>query len=371
MGKLYIYKMKKHIQERGIYGIVYALKRFIQHTLFYKYIILYKVKMNAKRENETLDNNLIGVFDTSIGTYNIGDYIIMDYCAKQLKDIFPNQNFYNMSTHIEPTREQCKKMLTTTQKFVCGTNLLWGEMEKYHEWMLPVDVDCYKDMCLMGVGWQVYNKKITKYSKMFYTVLLNSNYIHSVRDGYTKQKLNEMGIYNVINTSCPTMWELTPEFCLNIPQEKAEYVVTTVTDYRKDANNDKLMLEILKRNYKKVYIWLQGSGDEKYLEEIIDVDEYELIEGSLQEYDYILDNTQSIDYVGTRLHAGIRALNKKVRSIVVVVDNRAREISKDTNLVVIERNDIHIKLEKMINSSFQTQIEIPMDNIIKWKQQFK
>ena len=45
----------------------------------------------------------------------------------------------------------------------------------------------------------------------------------------------------------------------------------------------------------------------------------------------------NVDYVGTRLHAGIFALNHKVRSIIVAVDNRAIEIAKDTNLPIVRR----------------------------------
>ena len=62
-----------------------------------------------------------------------------------------------------------------------------------------------------------------------------------------------------------------------------------------------------------------------------------------------MDSDKELDYVGTRLHAGVRAMQKGRRSIILSIDNRAREMGKDYNLNVIERNDIY-KLEEYIYS---------------------
>lgn len=131
------------------------------------------------------------------------------------------------------------------------------------------------------------------------------------------------------------------------------------------------MLDILKKNYKKVYIWLQGEKDLSYLNEITDVTEIELVNWELQEYDELLSSIDNLDYIGTRLHAGIRALNHKKRSIIITVDNRTREIAKDTHLVVVERENIVCELENLLISDFQTEIQIPIENIELWKNQFR
>ena len=44
----------------------------------------------------------------------------------------------------------------------------------------------------------------------------HKKYIHSVRDSFSEQMLNSMGITNVINTGCPTMWGITKELCQDI-----------------------------------------------------------------------------------------------------------------------------------------------------------
>lgn len=77
-----------------------------------------------------------------------------------------------------------------------------------------------------------------------------------------------------------------------------------------------------------------------------------------------------IDYVGTRLHAGIHALNHKVRSIIIAVDNRATEMGKDINLPILQRQQIGEKLEAHILSDFSTDIQIKQDNIEIFKSQF-
>lgn len=166
------------------------------------------------------------------------------------------------------------------------------------------------------------------------------------------------------------MWNLTKEFCQTIPKTKSESVVTTITDYDKDEKNDLLMLNILKNNYKNVYIWIQGQYDYDYLKTIINLDDFIIIPPSLEMLDRILINND-VDYVGTRLHAGIRSLNMKKRSLVISIDNRARDIGEDTNLPVLERKKIEYDLENWINSEYITQINIPEKNIELWKKQFK
>ena len=79
---------------------------------------------------------------------------------------------------------------------------------------------------------------------------------------------------------------------------------------------------------------------------------------------------KDVDYVGTRLHAGIRALSKGHRTIVISIDNRAKNIGKDTGLPTIEREDIEVLLQDKINSEFATNIHMPINNIKQWKKQF-
>ena len=128
-------------------------------------------------------------------------------------------------------------------------------------------------------------------------------------------------------------------------------------------------MEFLKKNYSECYIWIQAYDDYEYLKQLGCADNIKTISPSLSCFDEALLSGE-FDYVGTRLHAGIRALNQKVRSIIVGVDNRALEISKDTNLCIVDRQNIQLELEDKINQNFETMIKLPVENIEVWKSQF-
>ena len=87
-------------------------------------------------------------------------------------------------------------------------------------------------------------------------------------------------------------------------------------------------------------------------------------------YKDLLGSDLSLDSIGLRLHAGILALHYKRRAIIIGIDNRAIEISKDTDLNVIPYTQILNRLEKAIYSHSLHTIKIPLQNIERWKAQF-
>ena len=159
------------------------------------------------------------------------------------------------------------------------------------------------------------------------------------------------------------------DFCRDIPRKKADSVVTTLTDYNKSKEFDFFLLDTLIKEYRNVFIWIQGDKDFSYLESYQNFSTLKIISHSLKAYDDFLRSTDC-DYVGTRLHAGIHALNNKKRSIIIAVDDRAVKIANDTNLPVIRREEIKTKLTSFIERDFATEIRIPIDSIKKWKAQF-
>ena len=330
--------------------------------------VLNQLSFPAQRDDGTLIR-----FDTSIGTANLGDNIIMHYCTRVLDEMFPDHQKISIGTHLMPTAEQEQSVAQHKYKFVCGTNLLTSHIEHHWRWILPDGLRrkfCYRHAILLGVGWGEYQDACSDYSQMIYKAMLNANLIHSVRDQYTLEKLRSAGIENVVNTGCPTTWALTPEFCREIPVQKAPEVVTTITDYRRDPERDNEMLEILSRNYDHVYLWLQGEHDEEYLHTLNIPSNLTTIPASLEAYEKVLAGG-GVDYVGTRLHAGIHALNYKIRSIILAVDNRATEMGRDVHLPVIQRSDIERELESMIQADFITDIQLNQKNIDLFKAQFR
>ncbi|MEZ9217861.1 polysaccharide pyruvyl transferase family protein [Vibrio cyclitrophicus] len=336
--------------------------------------ILNRVGLSKFHVDKTKFNRSVTVFDTSIGSLNVGDRIINQSAGSVLKSIFPMHQSISLPTHSGISSVGINRANIGEYRFICGSNILNSDLLWHQQWNFsPFDFFRLEPLILMGVGWANYQKSPTLYSKLIYKTKLERNYIHSVRDNYTLNKFKEMGITNVLNTGCPTMWGLTDEHCSQIPKDKADSVVFTLTDYRPDLINDSIMIEILKRNYKKVYFWVQGNRDLDYFEQMkCEVKEsIEIIPPNLEDYEALLEGKESIDFVGTRLHAGIKALQNKRRTIIIGVDNRALEKKKDFNLFVLLRKDVDTELEGAVNSLIETKICINTNEINQWIGQFK
>lgn len=221
----------------------------------------------------------------------------------------------------------------------------------------------------MGIGWWQYQQKANWYTQFILNKVLSKHFTHSVRDSHTLQMLNEIGINNVLNTGCPTLWELSPQHCTTVPQTKADEVIITLTDYNKDVTRDQHILDTVHKNYRKVYYWIQGEGDLDYILNLKGHEAITLINPNLTSYDNLL-RTRPVDYIGTRLHAGIRALQHARRTFIIGIDNRAIEMQRDFNLPIINQNAIK-DLDAALNHTLKTEIQLPSLNIAQWKNQFK
>lgn len=309
------------------------------------------------------------IFDTSIGTTNLGDHIIMDAVNRIADKLFLDDFVINVPTHfaIHP------KDLPTFRKYdtgiVGGTNLLKNNILRKKQWKIGIKdlVVLRHKVVLLGVGWWQYqDKPVSAYTRLMYKVLFSTKYLHAVRDNYTLQKLAEIGIKNVINTGCPTVWGLDEPHCSQINPRKRDKVITTITDYMRDPVADRRMFEILKTHYSEVYVWIQGSKDQPYIESLTSDVRY--IAPKLSTFDQFLED-EPCEYVGTRLHAGIRALQKKRKAIIIGIDNRALEMRNDIGLNVLERQRIE-QLEEKIHEELSVKLYLDTDAIQRWCAQF-
>ncbi|MFC6163336.1 polysaccharide pyruvyl transferase family protein [Lactiplantibacillus dongliensis] len=324
--------------------------------------------------------NTVFLFDTSVTTGNLGDFIIMDAVKKQLRQMFPNSFFVSTSTHDTIGKNSKAIQKKAEYSFIGGTNLLTDRFlgRNHAQWHIGVRDYSVEGSVGIGLGWQSYGRKnrlidlpLKVAQKEIYKHALSSRFLHSVRDSYTQKRLQDMGIES-INTACVTMWELTPDHLNRIPKGKADTVVTTVTEYCQTPEYmkvyERLMTDLIK-NYSRVKLWIQSPGDIEIFQKLNlgNSSKVEFIAPNLQSYDDALDD--SVDYIGTRLHAGIRALQHGRRTLIIEMDNRAREIAKDTNLPTISYRQID-KVQEFINSDQEMDIRIPFSQISKWKHQF-
>ena len=323
-----------------------------------------------------MDN--IVVFDTSQGTQNLGDYIIMDSINREMNFIFKYNFVTRYSTHTPIARSYqnlhegmiLRVLKKSKYKFIGGTNIFKNSLFNINpDWNINIfNIKFYKDSIAVGCGSGLNAPKMNLYTKYIYKKILNPNIIHSTRDERTKEMLEGLG-FKAINTGCPTLWGLTNEHCKKIATKKADSVIFTLTDYSKKSEKDQKLIDILNNNYKKVYFWVQGAEDYEHYKTLKNTGKIEIIYPNLEDYAKILDT--GVDYIGTRLHAGIFAMQHYCRTIIIAIDERARDMDKTYNLQCINRENIENELEKRINSKFETKINIDISKIEKWKNQFK
>lgn len=317
-----------------------------------------------------MQKDLITLFDTSVASSNIGDYIIMDAVSRHSRHLRPDLQRVALPTHDTIGKTGREVLRRSELAIIGGTNLLSSHLREYRQWQFSLlDLPVLSNVLLMGVGWWQYQAAPDWISSMFYRSKLSSHLIHSVRDFYTANQLGRAGIRNVLNTGCPTLWDLTTSHCRDIPKEKAKDVVFTITDYKPHPERDNHLLAQLLKHYEAVHFWPQGSGDIKYLTSLAAYDPQRILilPANLHSFDELL-TPANVDYVGTRLHAGIRAMQKKVRAWIVAVDNRASEMHKDFGLPVIDLGQLD-QLERCIQDDYRTDIRLPHAEIEKWKSQ--
>lgn len=318
------------------------------------------------------------LLDTSIATFNIGDEIINTSIQKNWPELFADNYICKYPAHTPPyawwqqllVSNKFKNLANSDYKFLCGTNALYTNMIR----PLPVwniylwNAGFCRNTVLLGVGAGINSKGVNLYTRMLYNKVLSHEYTHSTRDEYTKDLLIKMG-FKAVNTGCPTLWGLLPEHCSEIPRTKSNSCIFTLTSKQPDAKNDCLMIKILEECYDHLYFWPQTISDLDYLNSLGEFN-YTLISPNLESYDKLLDT--DVDYVGNRLHGGIRALQHKKRAIIISIDYRASNMAKSYSLPVINREDIGNLLKSSIEECKEIKITgLNWEAIAEWKKQFK
>lgn len=318
------------------------------------------------------------LLNTAIGTSNIGDYIIMECVKKELAPVLKNSFMYEMPTHtvafnafsVWRNSNVVQNYTNCDYKFAGGSNLLVKDLQThYPQWNINKwNSKPLNGVITVGVGAGA-GDYTNKYTTKLYRQILNHDYYHSVRDERSKEYVENVLGLKAINTGCVTMWMLTPEFCKTIPTKKSDTALITLTARPELNPNEQKMIDIVQKNYSKVYCWIQGDRDLDYFNKFSNTENIELIPPTKDAYENIL-NTVDLDYIGTRLHGGVYAMRHRKRSIIIAIDERAKEINAGNNLncLMIDEMD---KLDDMINSEFETKIVMPFDEIARWKAQFE
>ena len=322
------------------------------------------------------------LLDTSVGSQNKGDDIIMECTRKELGFILKDNFEYTLPTHVSPFHWYQLFIDTVTGpsgriqtyadcdlKFIGGTNILCKNLMNYYpQWNINW-FNCKPLIGCIGVGVGAgAEEKTNWYTRKMYRRVLSHNYYHSARDQRTKEYIESLGL-KAINTGCVTMWMLTPEFCKTIPVNKSRRVVFTLTAKDSWSREDQFIINTLVDNYNEVFFWPQGMFDYDYFHQFNNIDNVKVLQASKEAYhEFLTDN--DTDYVGTRLHGGVYAMRHGRRAIIIAIDERAREINKMNHLNCLDLMDIQ-QLPGLINSEFETMVKMDFEEIDRWKSQFE
>ncbi len=313
----------------------------------------------------------ITVVDTSYSTNNIGDEIIMDAVNRTVLELFPDAYVYRVSSH-EPLSARSHGLIREADLcFVGGTNILSSKIGPRNLWRVSLaDADQFAltPTVTLGTGWERRTEDISSFSEKFLKRSLSPHLLHSVRDSFTKAQLDKIAIGSV-NTSCPTTWSLTPEHCRGIDSTKSKAVLFSHTAWLPGQEADGQLMRVLLDSYDQLYFFSQMREDLDYAKSVAWDEKISIVPPNLKAYDAFLKDTQ-VDYVGSRLHGGIRALQHGRRALILAVDHRAREIASDTGLPVIARDDI-AATRAWIEEAPPLRIRLPEAAITAWKQQFR
>lgn len=308
----------------------------------------------------------LGWLDPSLDSNNSGDLIIAEAVAEELETIAPISEFVRLPTQRLMNAAEARQASNCNVIFAGGTNLVGSNMLRHWHWRLgPREIQALRNrVVLLGVGWWQYQGSPSFCTRKLLQYLLHPDAVHSVRDGYTAHKVNKLGL-SVLNTGCPTMWSLGERTLAALPKNGP--LVLTLTDYARNPLEDAAFVRLALDRYDPVFFWPQGREDLEYIQSLsVGLSRLTVLPRGIGSLDATIQG-RAASYIGTRLHAGIRAIQLGAPALVIAVDNRATEISRDTGLPTVER-----RIESLIDALERTHVDefrlsIPLEKISSWR----
>lgn len=307
----------------------------------------------------------VALLDTSIDSNNDGDQIIV----RSVLEHFPElKSIPRIPTHRYFTKAETETARSQDVLVVTGTNILASRLWRDRQWKFKLRHLRVMEgrVVLLGVGWRQYQGKLLRRTRWTLDRMLHENLPIAARDQYTADKLLGEG-YAAVNTGCPTMWHLPSQ----LPRlGSKEECVFTYTDYNPDPHRDRVVLEQLASRYVAVHVWPQSEKDWRNLQQAnLPANVYPLDRGVAALDRAIVDR----DYVGTRLHAGIRAAQAGSAAMIIAVDNRALEISRDTGFPAVDRRLglPEFKKRYQVVTEEPTTLRVPVAEVAEWTKQFR
>ncbi|MCC2034060.1 polysaccharide pyruvyl transferase family protein [Microbacterium allomyrinae] len=307
---------------------------------------------------------MIVVVDPGAATTNLGDKIIAEAVEREL--IAPLRNakldVHRVPLHGTLTDGQRELIAQADDVIVSGTNLLSDHMRFRRSWQWDrkdIELTAGK-LTTFGVGWWQYQRSGIDPLSARWLRSLRGTHAWAVRDEYSARRLGKAGVH-AAHTTCPTLWSCSTQ---TLPSNERRAVVT-LTDYNQERAADEQLVRALNSRFDEVLYWPQGPGDAVYLTSLAGVGPEQILAPTLEAFDAALLAGDTA-YVGLRLHGGVRAIQLGVPSLILSVDNRAREISKSVDLAAPSRFAVN-EIEHAMRSGEERKLAIPTETIDGWR----
>lgn len=311
---------------------------------------------------------------------NLGDCIIYNSVKKIIINLFPETEIRRVSLHSTLGSNESKLISKARYSFVGGSNILTSNICDTNFTRFLPKKNLFKllnppfsNVILLGTGWCVYQNRPNLITRNYYQKTLNKNYFHSVRDNYSKTRLQQASIKKIINTGCPTLWEVPSN--TNDFNPKLNRILFTLTDYDRNPITDNALIEqIMGTGTAEIFFFPQGVHDIQYIQTLsafkTNKSKIKLLKHDLDSFYELINNTK-LNFIGTRLHAGIACLQKQHPTLIISIDNRATEMKNDFNLPVIKRTSLDSIKNWLEGGISFMSMKIPHADIDIWKNQFK
>jgi polysaccharide pyruvyl transferase WcaK-like protein len=313
---------------------------------------------------------VIVLVDPGLTSTNLGDQIISDAVHREFVDPLRRGgvDVQTIPMHGRLSDDSRARLRDADEVVVSGTNLLADNMRFRSPWQwAKSDIELTRGkLTTFGVGWWQYQRGGIDPISARWLRALSSGRPWAVRDEYSTRRL-EAARVPVLHTSCPTLWGVAQQELPAGGEGGQRRVIATFTDYNQDPLADRRLVELLEQRFDEVLYWPQGPGDERYIRSIVQ-GEPRLIAPELAAFDAEL-REPSTAYVGLRLHGGIRAMQQGVPTLILSIDNRAREISRSVGLVAPSRHALN-RVAALLDRGEPAALALPRTNIDAWRGQW-
>jgi len=312
----------------------------------------------------------IHLIDTSIGSDNVGDEIIVSEVKTHLMPLIADAYITTSAGHDGFGPYSRDLAAAADVILLLGTNALRHQYRVGKKYIWHVEKPDIAAMAgkvvLCGVGANRDFEKMERRQTAFLQRVLSPHHKHAVRDETGADILRAVG-REPINTSCPTLWS-APSVTVATDVRPAS-VCFTLTKHKANAA-DQDMLNTLLSLYENVHFWPQQPRDLDYLNTLSGAASISILAPNLHAYDAYLASTDT-DVTGTRLHGTIRGLHHGRRALAIAIDNRARDIGREVGLPTLPRDQVATDLAARLSGDLKADLTLPDNNIQSFLDQFR